>query len=173
MNKVILTFALLAVCASAYYQVDAAPQPSPKDFVALFSGFNDQLAIATDDELNKCAKVPLIADLNKTFHDLNATTPNPIALTKDVMNIYNDYHKIQEYCPKLEKTYEDFFAPVRESFQKNPAVTLLRIGKNVAHHLVGITKAATRIPADFAAENYYSAGQDFGTVVSLVLTGFI
>jgi hypothetical protein len=170
-SKAVIILAFFAVLASAYLQTP--PTPTPKDFSALFAGFNDQLAIASDDDFNKCAHVPIIAELQKLYADLNADKPNPIALVADVTKLYNDWSKVKVACPAIEKTYEAFFANFEHEAQTNPKGTLLKVAVNVFKNFKEIRTAATSIFGDIGATKYYDAGSDVGKVVQLTLAGMI
>lgn len=170
MSKAVILFALFAVLASANYYIVT---PTPKDFSALFAGFNDQLAIASDDDLSKCTHVPLIADIEKLYTDLNADKPNPIALVADVTKLYNDYNKVKVACPQIEKTYETFFANFEEQAQSNPKGTALRVGFNVFKNFKELRSTVGKLHGDIGAQKYYDTGADLGKVVQLTLAGLI
>jgi len=169
MSKAVIFLAFCCALACASLQAT----PTPKDFSALFAGFNDQLAIASDDDFNKCAHVPLIDDIQKLYKDLNADKPNPIALVADVTKLYNDYNKVKVACPQLEKTYEAFFANFQHEAETNPKGTLLKVAANVLKSFKEIRSSAIKTYTDIGAEKYYDAGSDFGKVVQLTLAGMI
>ncbi len=169
MSKAVILLAVLAVVASANYHT----QPTPRDLEALVAGFNDHLAIATDEDFNKCAKVPFVVDLQKLLKDLNADKPNPVALVADVLAVYADYNKVKDACPALARTYDEFFSKFEKAVQEQPAFTALKIGANVARHPKQIKAAAAQINVDLHSENYYGAGENAGIVIELLLAGFI
>jgi len=168
MSKAVIFLALFVAIASAHFLA-----PTPKDFSALFSGFNQQLAIASDDDFNKCANVPLIADIEKLFQDLNADKPNPIALVADVTKLYTDYQKVKVACPQLARTYEAFFADFEHSVETNPKGTALKVAINVFKGFKDLRSTAAKLHADLSAKNYYSVGADLGTIVQISLAGFV
>ena len=171
MFKAVLAFAFCVVLASANLRLSVYPTPS--DFTNLFQGFNDKLNITNNQDFTKCAKVPLIPDIQKTFRDLNETKPNPLALVADVMALYGDYNNVKNNCPQLAKSYEAFFAPFEQALQNNTSATLLRVAQNVLGSITQIQAAALQATQDLGAQNYYNAGADVATVIGLSLAGLL
>ncbi len=170
MFKTVLAFALVVALASANLRLQAY---TPSDFTNLFQGFNDQLNITNDQDFSKCAKIPLIPDIQKTYRDLNETKPNPLALVADVMALYTDYNNVKKNCPVLAQTYQSFFANFEQALQNNTAPTLLRVAQNVLGSFTAIQAAALQATQDIGAQNFYNAGQDIGKVVQLSLAGLL
>jgi len=170
MFKAVLAFAFCVALASANLRLQAY---TPADFTNLFQGFNDQLNITNNQDFTKCAKVPLIPDIQKTFRDLNETKPNPLALVADVMALYNDYNNIKKNCPALVQSYEAFFAPLEHAIQDNTAATLLRVAQNVLGSITEIQAAALQATQDIGAQNFYNAGEDVGKVIQLSFAGLL
>lgn len=165
--------AFIALCLILVASAGTINSYTPGEFANLFQGFNDKLNIENDNDFDKCAKVPLIPDIQKIFTDLNVPKPNPFQLVADVMALYNDYNGVKANCPELAQTYEAFFSKFYQAVQTDPSHTLLQVLENILANFPGIQGAVVQAIQDFGSQNYYNAGEDIGTVVGYALAGYI
>jgi len=129
--------------------------------------------IENDQDFDKCAGVPLIPDINKTFHDINGSTPNPLALVADVMALYSDYTRIKTSCPLLYQAYRQYFSGFASAVNKDLTKTLNNVFQNVMANFTQVEEDALQAIEDFKDENYYNAGEDVGKVVGVALAGYL
>lgn len=163
-----LLLALLALSATSFLlPLEAGPMTE------LLEGFNAQLNVENAADLDKCADIPLIHDINKTIHDLNTSNPNPIALVADVVALFGDYSSIKASCPEVAQSYEEYFSNFTQSMHQDPSQTFQTLYNNVLDNFDSIQQDIADYADDFKAENYYQAGEDFGKIVQVALEGFI
>ena len=145
----------------------------PSDLADLLNGFNDYLNIDSQADLDKCADIPLIEDINKTLFDLNATIPNPVALVKDVYDIYHDYQAIRENCPEVAEVYDKYFSNLNQSIHDDPKKVAEKVYDNLKANLTGVAEDASAAAEDIKSEQYYNAGTSLGELTAVLLAGYL
>ena len=180
MYKLVLLSIFVALAAARIGQVRHWPFPihagygnSTTKLGQVIEGFNDYFHIENDTDIDNCADIPLIRDLNKTFTDLNASKPNPIALVSDVIALYNDYHKIKNTCPQVAASLETFFGNFTTACRQEPKKTAEKVGLNIAGHAVEFRALIKQFLEDYNSAKYYQTGQDIGNITSIMLAGYI
>jgi len=168
MFKHILALSLCFLIASA---MTSAPETG--EVGAFLNGLNNELKVESEADFEKCADVPLIADINKTFHDLNTSSPNPLTLAEDALSLYSDYTEVKAQCPPVAAVYEAYFAKFTAAINSDPAGTLLKAFQNALGNWTAIQAAAIQGLEDLGTKNFYGAGQDFGKILKLTLEGWI
>lgn len=162
----VLTFCIIALSAT-----QVAPTANIADFGDFLQGFNDQLNIEADTVFASCEKIPIIPDLTKTFHDLNAN--NYFSLITDVMALYKDYHNIKSNCPQIAKDYEQYFASFVSAIEASPKKVGIQVLQNVLSNFGNVGAALSQAHQDIISKNYYDLGGSIGKVVGYALHGYV
>jgi len=160
-----LSILLVSSLADPNFQFD--------DIIQFLTGFNDQLNIESQKDLDKCTQVPLVKDVTKLIDDLKAPSPDPFNLVQDILNLREDYVKIKGNCPAVLKNYENFFSKFADSVSKNTTQTLLQVTENVVGHLTTVIDDAKTFEKDIKANDFNGAGAELGTIVQIALAGYL
>ena len=175
MNKLILLAVFVAVASAriGHWPIFSGVGNATNPTGLVIEGFNDFFQIYNDTDIDKCANIPLLADINKTLTDLNATHPNPVALIEDAVHLYGDFNKLKASCPQVASIFRSFFSTFITAMQKSPKNTTLTVIKNVASHQAEFQGLISQGSAEYNAGQYYQAGYTLGNVTSIVLDGYL
>jgi len=166
-----ILLSLFIVFASS--TVIASPDLDIKDLTEFLIGFNDQLQIESEKDLEKCTNFPLVKDISKLIKDLQESSPNPLDLVQDILNLYNDYNKIKTNCPETLESYEKFFSKFADSLKDNTGQTLLVVVENVIGHMTSVIADVKTLETDFQTQEYNAAGSELGQIVAMALAGYL
>ncbi len=170
---ILAIFVALASARIGHWSIPAKYGNATGPLGLVLEGYNDFFKIENDADLDKCANVPLLQDINKTLIDLNATHPNPIALVADVVSLYSDYNKIKASCPQVAAGYQVFFSNFTTAAKKDPKGTLQQVVDNVTGNEDNFRKWIAQFGDDYKANQFYQAGQDLGQVTKIALAGYV
>ena len=174
MFKFVLLSLVMAIASAHFFNPTfLSIENTDGPLAELLQGFNDYLNIDNDADLDKCADVPLVHDLNKTVHDANATTPNPLALVADVYAVFNDYKEIKASCPEVASVYDKFFGKFNQSIHDDPKQTLVRVYNNIVGNFTGVRIEASQSAQELQVGEYYQAGGNIAQLVAILLDGYL